>query len=509
MNIKLILRNNIFLFTQIFINILVTIFSLKLIINSVGLEDYGIYTLVFGFVIMFSFLTSAMSFSCVRFFSYYSKNKLQHIFHSAVIINLFIAIIVTLVIELIGYVYFENFINIELDKILDAKIIFHIVVFIVFFKIIRTPFEASIQSRQDFHTLSIIETFDLIFRFLFVLYLPFILNNKIIYLAFSVAIVTLLSTIFIIIFSFLKYDEITFKNFEFNKTDLNKFLFFFSWNTFGAAAGLVRNQGINIVLNSFFGPVMNAYYGISQQINSTLKKFTESFLKTFKPIAYKYEGDGKRLLMFDTINIMSKYGFFIALFIGIPIITQVKLILKIWIDSNNVETIVLSKLFIVLILVNIISSGAQTGLQAIGKIKYYQATVGSLIIIIPLFSFILLKLGYPYYSVLIVSIIIEALSYFIRLKLLIKYSNFNFFDIVKKTIFPCFKVLTIISIVIIPLNNFFMAYDLLSLFRNTFIMCLIMIMIFYLFGANKKEKKYIHKIILINAKKNRNTNTSF
>ena len=94
-------------------------------------------------------------------------------------------------------------------------------------------------------------------------------------------------------------------------------------------------------------------------------------------------------------------------------------------------------------------------------------------------------------------------------KLLIKYSNFNFFDIVKKTIFPCFKVLTIISIVIIPLNNFFMAYDLLSLFRNTFIMCLIMIMIFYLFGANKKEKKYIHKIILINAKKNRNTNTSF
>ena len=182
-----------------------------------GHEDYGVYNLVFGFVVMLSFLTAAMSFSCVRFFSYYSNkhsnNKLYKVFQSTLIINFFVAIIFVVILELIGVSYIEKYINISSDKIPSALIIFHLVVAISVLRIVRTSFDAAIQARQDFHITSIIESLDLILRFVFVLYLPFYEGDKIVYLAFSVAVVTLMSTFSIIIFSFLKYEEITFKNF--------------------------------------------------------------------------------------------------------------------------------------------------------------------------------------------------------------------------------------------------------------------------------------------------------
>jgi O-antigen/teichoic acid export membrane protein len=512
LNTRKILRNNVFLFSQIFLNIVITIFTLRIVIDSVGLEDYGIYNLVFGFVVMLSFLTAAMSFSCVRFFSYYSNKysnkELYKVFQSTLVINFFIAIIFVFTLELVGISYIEKYINISADKIPNALIIFHLVVAISVLKIIRTSFEASIQARQDFHILSIIESLELILRFLFVIYLPFYQDDKIIFLAFSVAFVTLISTISIIIFSVLKYEEITFKNFKVERSQLTKMLSFFSWNTFGAAAGLIRDQGIAIVLNSFYGPIMNASYGISLQINATIKKFTENFLKTLKPIAYKYEGEGKRSLMMNMTYSMSKVGFYLALLIGLPLIIQITIILELWINEFTTETVIFSQLLIILILINIMSSGIQTGLQAIGEIKLYQISVGTLIITIPFLGFLFLKLNLPYYSLLLVSISIEILSTIVRIIILKRNSNFTFEDFFKKIFYPILKVTVIITSVLLPISNLIKAYDLKSLIINSFIMMVYMILVFYTIGLNKNEKLFINKIILKYAKKNRDSDVS-
>ena len=152
---------------------------------------------------------------------------------------------------------------------------------------------------------------------------------------------------------------------------------------------------------------MNASYGISLQINATIKKFTENFLKTLKPIAYEYEGDDKRSLMMKMVFLMSKGSFYLALLIGLPIMIQIETILELWINEFTTETVVLSQLLITLILINIMSSGIQTGLQAIGEIKLYQISVGSLIIAIPFLGFLFLKFNSPYYSLLLVSILLS------------------------------------------------------------------------------------------------------
>lgn len=431
---------------------MVNLYATRVVLDVLGVSDYGIYNVVCGFVAMFGFLNTSMSNAIQRFYNYeFGKNgdlAIVKVYNSALVIQLALAIFVVLLAETIGLWYLNYQMVIAPDRLVAANWIFQFSVISLLFVILQVPYSAAILAYEDMDYYAFVSVLDAVIKLAIVIILPFLIGDSLILYGVLIMLVSILNFVLYYTYSRKKYKILKFKRY-FKKDLLRSMMGFSSWNLLGSFAYVIKGQGINLLLNSFFGTIVNAANGIATQVSSAIQTFSSNLVLAFKPqLTHSYAiGDYTRAeqLMLS----MSKISYVLMLIIAVPIIAEIDYILSLWLKSNipnYTSTFVI--LTIASMMINILNTPVTQMIHASGKMKMYQLTTSIVVCSILPISWIFLKLGYDANSVFIITIVISAINQVACLSVLHAIFKFDWGKYLRVVILPCI-IITIVTFVIV------------------------------------------------------------
>ncbi len=447
-NANRVIFNSTVLYTKILVNVAISLVSVPIIMRALGNSDYGLYSLVAGVIGLLAFLKSAMTVSTQRFISVAigegKIEKINGIFNTSLSLHLVIGGIIVLLFEVFALFMFDGFLNIEPGRDEAAKIIFQFLVVTTFLEVACVPYEGVMNAKEDMLAFSIIGIVSALLKLLLALYLRICSFDRLVIYGIGMALISLATVTTYIVFTRVKYKELQFNLAKYSdKSMMKEILGFTGWNTFGAIALVGRNQGVAIILNKFFGTVLNAAYGVANQVNGVMGYFSNSFSKAITPQLMKSHGAGDDGRMLKLAMISSKFSVFVMAFLAVPLIIEMPHILMMWLQTPPEFTVELCRWILILSLVNQFSIGLMNSISASGNIKNYQIIMSVLILLNVPLSYVVLKWGYPPYYCTIGFVIIEVISLLARLLMAKKIVGISISGFVNGVIFPAILCMAI------------------------------------------------------------------
>ncbi|SEM43896.1 Na+-driven multidrug efflux pump [Chryseobacterium taichungense] len=493
-------KNTAFLYFRMFLILFITLYTSRIVLKNLGASDYGIYSLVGGIVVLFGFLNSAMSSATQRYLSYdIGKGDLINLnktFSITMTIHIGIGILILILAETIGLWYLNNILSFPVERTKAVNYVYQFSILSFLLNILQVPYNALIIARERMKVYAYVSVIEVLLKLFIVYILIYIKDDKLIIYSILTFTVSLIIRLIYQIYCRRNFIESKYK-FIYDKEYFIELISYSGWNLFGNIASVSRNQGNNLILNLFFGTLINAAYGITMQVQSAVNIFISNFQLAVNPQIIKNHSVGNIKESIKLIVISSKLSFVLTLILISPVILNIDFILEVWLIDSPKYTNYLVKWCLICLLIDSISGPLMTGIQATGKIKTYQAVVGSIVFLNLPISYFLLKykiINTPnlvFYTWFIISII----SLFIRLYFMKTVLNFNIKEFLVKHLSKLL-VISILSFTLIKLINTYLILD--DLFKVTFITTLylmIMIIIIYFFGTGKDEKVIIKKLL--------------
>lgn len=487
-----VILNTLILYGKMGIAIIVGLLSTRLVLQGLGVEDYGIYNLIAGMIAMLAFLNSAMAASTQRFLSFSMGlndwEQVHRVFYYSILLHIVIGIIIIAIIEIAGQYLINHVLSIPHNKLSLASIVLHYLSISTFFSVIAVPYIAILISHENMLLLSIIDIIEALFKLLIAFIILTADNNRLITYAALMAIVMCISLIIKIICCYKKYDETRLKlGFIKDKQLMKDISTFAGWNLIGATCGLARGQGIAMLLNIFFGVVVNAAYGIANQVNGLLSFFSVAIMQSIRPQIVKSEGSGDHTRMLRLSLIACKYMFYLCAIFSIPLIINMPYILSLWLKDVPEYTVIFCQLILLFTLTVMLSQGVMISIEAVGSIKWLQIIVGSLHIIIFPIGYLLLKFNFPAYSILICMIIEETICMILRVAIAKKIANLSIKEYINevllKTLPPFLVAFSLGYIIARYLND-----DFIQLLTTTFVGAGVFLILCWTLGMRPDEK---------------------
>lgn len=442
--------NTAVLYVKIVVNMLISLVSVPLIMHALGVSDYGLYNLIAGVIGMLAFLNASMTVSTQRYLSVSigerNQEKSNRIYNNAILLHLFLGLICVILFEVCAPFLFNGFLNIEPDKVATAEIIYQLLVVTTFATIITVPYVAVMNAKENMLAFSILGIVDALLKLALAVYLSYCPFDRLIFYGIGMMGISIVNMLFNREYVHVKYKEYK-RNFRsyYDRTTFREMFGFMGWNTFGSVAVIGRNQGIAIILNRFCGTVLNAAYGVANQINGVLGYFSNTFNKSINPQLMQSEGmkDRDRLIRISFVS--SKFSVLVlALFIW-PLIIEMPYVLMKWLKEPPAYTTILSSTILIFSLVYQYSMGLMSAIQATGRIRNYQITMGILILLNVPLSYVFLKMGMPPYYTTIGFIIIEVISLLVRLFFARSLVGVRIHDYFQKVLLPTIVVMSLAS----------------------------------------------------------------
>jgi O-antigen/teichoic acid export membrane protein len=433
-----VLKNTGFLYGKMVFTIFISLYSTRLILNALGAVDYGIFTLVAGVISMLSFINGAMIIATQRYLSISlgagDKEKTKAVFSASVVLHLIIGLVIVVALEIGGIFLFNGSLNIPAERIGTAKIIYHFMVISTFFTINAVPYDASINSHENMLFDAISGIFEATMKLFIAIILVYYAKDKLILYGILTAALTILIRVIKSFYCYRKYEECRVKvKHHINTALLKEMVGFAGWNLFGLFCSVLKNQGLAIMLNLFFGIVVNAAYGIANQVNANIRAFSSNMLKALMPQITKSEGSGDRKRMLRLSIFACKTSFFLLAFFSIPIIIEMPFVLKIWLKTVPENAVSFCQLILLLTMMYQITIGTMAAVTSVGKIKTFQIAVGALEIFNLPLAYVLVKIGLPAYSVFVGSLFMELVASGIRIWFAHKIADLDIKDFVVNT----------------------------------------------------------------------------
>lgn len=478
----------------------VALYTSRVVLDVLGVEDFGVYSVVGGVVTLFSFFNSAMSSATQRFFSYeLGKNDLKKLnltFNASVNIHISIGVLVFILAETLGLWFINNKLNLPADNLDTIQWIYHFSVLTFLVGIIRVPYNAIIIAHERMATYAYLSIIEVVLKLLIVYLLVVIDTNKLILYAILVFGVTFLIALVYIIYCIKNFNESRYQFYYDAK--LYKILLSYSgWSLFGNIASVAKSQGSNILLNIFIGSVANAAYAITIQVQSAINLFISNFQLAVSPQIIKSYAANKKDDMFFLITQSSKISFLLIYILSIPLLFDTDYILSLWLKTVPEYTVDFVYLIVINLLIDSFSGPLMIGIQSTGRIKYYQICVGLLLFLNLPISYAFLKISKNPEVVIIISIILSIIALFFRLLFLNQLIGFSIISYLKKVIFRI--CLVVISSLIVPYAIFQnMDPGLDRLFILITASSVVILMLSYFLGLNTKEKTQIKSMVLKN-----------
>jgi len=503
-NNKRIAKNTLMLYFRQILILLVSLYTVRVVLEALGVEDYGIYSVVGGIVSFFSFLSGTMASATQRFFSYAigqgDYERLKKTFTVNWFIYGVIAIVALILLETVGLWFVNEQLNVPPERFESAVWIFHFSVFMFIATIFSTPFMAIIIAHEDMQIYAYVSIVEVLMKLGVVFLLVHLPWDKLeLYgmLTFAVSIIT---TVIYIVICIRKYTECQFRKFYWDKGLFHEILGFTGWTLFGQITSVGRNQAVTILLNQVFNPVVVAARAIAINITGQINVFSNNFnLGLYPPIIKSYAADDKKE-MFSLIFNGSKISFFLMWVFALPFFLEMDTILTLWLKNPPPEAVLFTRLALVEVLINTISLPITTAARAPGKMKIYELTLGCIQLAIFVASWMVLKMGGAAYLVFVVAIVANIVMFVVRLlivRMLIGLSLRPFFQqvILPITIVTLFSAIPSFAIHTFLATGFIFTF--ITVFTSVIITCISM----YFFGLNKQMREKAKSIILIQVHK--------
>lgn len=423
-NNRRIAKNTALLYVRMFITLVISLFTSRIVLAKLGVVDFGINNVVAGMVSMFTFLNGTLASGTQRFITFAlgegNTQKLSETFSTTLIIHFIISVVIGLAI-LIGGLYFLNGkLVIPTDRMDAAYWVFYCSVIIVILNITQAPYMASIIAHEDMGVYAYMSIFDSIAKLGVAYALVVTEYDRLKVYAILLALVQLIDIIFYRLYCIKKYRECRFKLY-FNKPLAKSILNFSGWNIFGCLAVLLNNQGFNMVLNVFYGPVLNAARGISNQINGVASQFVSNFQTAVNPQIVKYYAYGETEEMNHLIYNNARFSGLMVLYIIVPLMVELPFILRLWLGKYPEETIFLTRIILLQTLITSITRSVVMGIHAVGKMKLPNLLAGSTLLLSLPLSYMLFKFDISLKIIMAVTLLPWLVETFIDLRLLKKY----------------------------------------------------------------------------------------
>ena len=445
---KRIAKNAILLYFRMFISLLVSLYTSRVVLQTLGVDDYGIYSVVGGVVGIFSFLNTAMAGATSRFLTFElgvnDGTKLKYTFSSSVIIHLAIALIVVILAETVGLWMVNNKLVLPEGRLWAALITYQCSILITFVTIVRVPYSAVMIAHEQMNAYAYIEIVHVILKLLIVFLLLLGTFDRLILYAILMLIVSLIISGFYIAYCLKRFPESHF-HWVYRKDLLKPMLSFSGWNMLSECGYSFRVYGSNIVLNTFFGTVVNAAGGIATTVQGTLLGFVANVVTAVRPQIIKSYSQGDLVRMNSLLSSSIRLNLFLASLITIPLFVDTPYILQLWLKDVPTYCVPFVRLLLFAIFITTVSQIVTIGIHASGKIKLSSFVRSIIYILTPVFIYVFMKWGATDpvwgYVIIVASQLIACLT-----DIFILHHNISFIDC--WTIFFFFFFLIIISIYI-------------------------------------------------------------
>lgn len=490
---KIIVKNTIFLYIRTFVSMLISLYTSRKILEALGISDFGIYNVVGGVITMLTFLNGSMSVATQRFLTVElgrkDKGNYNRIFNMAVLIHLGLAALVLVAAETVGLWFVNTYLNIPAGRMSAANWVYQASVLSTILGILQTPYHASIVSHEHMHIYAYVGLGESFGKLLLVLLLMVYPYDRLIFWGFIMFFFQFLMAIIYRIYCirifpecklYLKWDNSVFCS----------MLRFTGWNMFGTVAWLLKDQGVNILMNMFGGPIANAARGVSCQISGAVQGLTGGFQSAVNPqITKRYAANDSeatcRLLCES-----SKISYFLLFIIALPVMMEADFILKLWLVEVPPMAALFTRIILIESLFSTLGAPMVTSLMATGNIKWYQIVVGSsLLLIIPV-AYLLLKVEYSIETALIVSALFILLGDVLRVVFCKKQLSLSLRLFVLKVVLPI-TIVTGLSVVLPLFIHYNLSEGWSRLIISTVVSCLIVAVLIYTIGLTAIERNFI------------------
>ena len=492
-NNKRIAKNTLLLYFRMLFMMVVSLYTSRVILNALGVEDFGIYNVVGGVVAMFTVISGSLSAAISRFITYElgkgDQSKLNKIFSASVTIQLLLSLIIVVLIESVGVWFLNAKMTIPADRMSAANWVlqFSIIAFVI--NLISVPYNAAIIAHEKmsaFAYISILEAIGKLAIAFFIMWSPI---DKLIYYAILMCTVAVIVRLTYGHYCKKHFTECTY-HFHWDKDILKQMFGFAGWNFIGASSVVFRDQGGNIILNIFFGPTVNAARGIANQVNTAITGFVQNFMTALNPQITKSYASGDGEYMMTLIFQGARLSFYMLLLLSLPVLINTHYILVIWLKIVPEHAVLFVRLIMIFAMCESISNPLITAMLATGKIRNYQIVVGGLQLLNLPLSYICLKTGFVPESILVVAIIISLACLFARLYMLrgmIGLSSILYM----KNVFLNVLVVALLSTIIPYMLFCYMKETFFSFIIITLIAVLCTLVVEFYIGCNQKERFFV------------------
>lgn len=487
-----VLSNTLFLYAKLLFSAVLSLYSTRLLLNALGIADFGIYNLIAGVILMLAFLNGAMTITTQRYLSFHlgasEGDRLKKIFNTSVSIHFLISLLVVALLELLGFWLLNGFLNIPAAKISEASICYHLMVVSTFFTINAVPYDALINAKEDMRFDALIGMCETFLKFFAAYTVIFFSSHKLVYYSAAIVLITVLLRLSKTLWCKLKYTESTLVLQWIKEGYLfREMLSYASWNLFGSLCYVASSQGVAIVLNRFLGVKINGSYAIAQQMNAQLQSFSVIIGKALNPQIVKSEGAGDRERMVRLALFSSKSSSFLLLLVVIPFIAEMDGILQLWLREVPTQVGVFCTVLLINALVNQLSTGLKSAVQATGKIKLYQVVVGTTVMLIVPVAYLMLLNGYTVVHILLASTGIELISLLLRLVICQGVAGISFGRFFHAVIFKVFAV-ALLPILAVYMMHSYMDFSFWRMLFTLMLNGLLLLFAIYLFGLTSSER---------------------
>lgn len=483
-------KNTIFLYMRMFFLMCISLYTSRVILQTLGVEDYGVYNVVSGIIALGSFIVGPMNVASQRFFSYEigkgNSKRLNEVFITSTNVFIVLSVIVVLITEPIGIWFIYSKAQIPDGRVMAAFWAFQCTVVSFVVSIISIPFNSMIIAKEKMSAFAYISILEGVLKLACVLALTVIEADKLIVYAVLVMCVSICIRIIYSVYCSSHFPETRYHKY-YDKQTFKEILSFAGWNIFAGLAYVGSSQGVNMLLNAYCGPIVNAARGIAVQIQNIINNFASNLQSAINPQIVKRFASNEMQSCYHLIHSSSKIAFFLLFIISFPIFIYTQDILSLWLGVVPDHAVAFVRLTLIIMCIESLSSPVVTVIQASGKIKRYQQVVGGALILIFPISFLALHLGYLPESVLIVNLVIECLAIVLRLLFARKLTGLNVFDFIKAVILPV-SVVTILSGLVV----YFLAQSCgVPTIAGIIISVALPVMLIPFMGMNRYERQYV------------------
>lgn len=494
-NNKRIAKNTLLLYGRMFLMMIVSLYTSRVILNALGVEDYGIYNVVGGVVLMFTVLSGSLSAAISRFITFElgkgDTDKLKKVFCTAINVQIVLIIIITILLETLGLWFLNHKMVIPSERLVAANWVFQFSVLTFAVNLWSVPYNATIIAHEKMSAFAYISLIEAFAKLLVAFVIMFNSIDRLIYYGILMLVIGLIQRFIYTWYCKNNFEECHY-HLIYDKRTTYEMFGFAGWNFIGASSAVLRDQGGNMIVNLFFGPTVNAARGVAMAINKAVTGFVSNFMTALNPQITKTYANGEHEYMFKLIFQGARLSYYILLVLVLPIIFTTQYLLEMWLGIVPEHAVNFARLVLVFTMSESLAGPLVTVMLATGNIRNYQLIVGGCQLLNLPISYFFLKAGYPPETIFVVAIVVSVLCEITRLFMLRGMINLPVRSFLRKVYFNVI-VVTIISAILPYITMRFSGLESLGTFL---LICLISVisalLTIYIVGCDKHDKQMIH-----------------